>query len=451
MRKNIILSSDSYKASHFKQYPPRAQYVSSYIEPRYNGSGIDIEGVVNFGLTMFIKQYLTDPITREDIDEAEEILTAHGEPFNRPGWEWILNQYGGHLPIRIESVPEGSIIKIREPQLQVYNIDRMVPWLTSYIETALLRSIWYPSTVATLSREIKRMIVRYLAQTADGNPTDLAAFKLHDFGARGVSSSESAMIGGLAHLVNFMGTDTVEALVAAKRFYGMTEMPAFSIPAAEHSTITAWGEKREAQAYENMLNQFGGPNKLVAVVSDSYDLYNAVSNIWGGTLRDKVMTFGGTLVIRPDSGVPHEVVLKVLELLKEKFPTETNTKGYRMLPSCVRIIQSDGVNYQSIDKILYTMMEHGWSADNIAFGMGGALLQQVNRDTFGYAMKANAIAFDGDWVPVYKNPKTDPSKASKAGLIKFERETQTYSPINFYNSGSAVYSRFEDIRARARV
>ncbi len=121
-------------------------------------------------------------------------------------------------------------------------------------------------------------------------------FKLHDFGARGVSSGESAGLGGMAHLVNFMGTDTMEALLAARRYYG-AEMAGFSIPAAEHSTMTSWGRARERQAYEMMLDRFEGEGRLVAVVSDSYDLHHAVNEIWGGALREKVLARKGTLVI----------------------------------------------------------------------------------------------------------------------------------------------------------
>jgi nicotinamide phosphoribosyltransferase len=202
----------------------------------------------------------------------------------------------------------------------------------------------------------------------------------------------------------------------ARKYYN-EEMAGFSIPAAEHSTITSWGEQFETEAYENMIDKFGGPGKIFAVVSDSYDIYNAVSNIWGGTLKEKVIFNGGTLVIRPDSGDPVTVNLRILEILGEKFGFTVNSKGYKVLPSFVRIIQGDGVNLISIGQILKAITAAGWSADNIAFGMGGALLQQVNRDTFSWAMKCNAIAYADDWIPVCKKPKTDAGKASKAGRI----------------------------------
>ncbi|MEV4932165.1 hypothetical protein MRBLMA1_001807 [Sphingobium sp. LMA1-1-1.1] len=193
-------------------------------------------------------------------------------------------------------------------------------------------------------------------------------------------------------------------------------MPGFSIPAAEHSTMTSWAPERESAAYENMLDAFGGPGKLVAVVSDSYDLDVAVAEIWGRTLRDKVLTRQGTLVVRPDSGDPIETPLRTVKTLWEKFGGTINAKGYRVLNPHVRVIQGDGMNIASITRLIDRMVEEGYAIDNIAFGMGGGLLQQVNRDTLCFAMKANALKDDdGNWRDVAKKPATDPAKGSKAG------------------------------------
>lgn len=406
---NLILNTDSYKASHFLQYPPNTSYVSSYIEPR----GGDFDEIVTFGLQAFIKSYLLKPITKADIDEAEEVFAAHGVPFNRAGWDHILNKHGGYLPLSIEALPEGTVVKAGTAQVQVVNTDPTVPWLTSYIETALLRAVWYPSTVATLSRRAKRFIKNALEITAD-NPEAELPFKLHDFGARGATSAEAAGLGGMAHLVNFMGTDTVEGLMFARRFYG-APMAGFSIPAAEHSTITSWMRSGEVDAYRNMLTQF--PTGLVAVVSDSYDVWNAASNIWGDKLKPLVAGREGTLVVRPDSGNPIHTPIEVIERLGAKFGFETNSKGYRVLPSYVRVIQGDGMNINSIRDLLQGLETRGLSASNIAMGMGGGLLQKVDRDTCKYAMKASAAMVDNAWRDVYKDPVTDQGKVSKKGVL----------------------------------
>lgn len=410
MTNNIILKADSYKASHFLQYPPGTKRVASYIEARGGG-----DETVFFGLQPYLKD-LARGITKEDVLEAKEIFTPHGVPFNEAGWMYIVDSLGGKIPVQIQALPEGMVVPVGTPLVQLMNTSSELPWLTSYLETSLLRAVWYPTTVATISRKAKKIIKLWLKKNADDPDTEIN-FKLHDFGARGVSSSESAALGGMAHLVNFMGTDTIEGLVAATRHYGTgKETFGFSIPAAEHSTITSWGRAREVEAYRNMLKQFAKPNSLVAVLSDSYDIYEACSKMWGEELKQEIIDSGATVVIRPDSGNPREVVLKVLEILKSKFGGTLNSKGYFVLPSYVRVIQGDGVNLTSINEILMHMDAAGYSASNIAFGMGGALLQKCDRDTFKFAMKACAIEDENGWRDVYKDPVTDSGKRSKRGI-----------------------------------
>ena len=454
---NLILNTDSYKASHFLQYPAGTQVVSSYIESR----GGQFPQTLFFGLQAFIKEYLLKPVTTADIDEAEALFAAHGVPFFRQGWEQIVQRHGGFLPIEIEALPEGMIVPTGNALVQIRNTDPQAFWLTSYLETALLRAVWYPTTVATLSWQVKQSIRQALETTCE-NPAAELPFKLHDFGARGVSSHESAALGGMAHLINFMGSDTVVALLAARKYYG-ADMAGFSIPAAEHSTITAWGREGEADAYANMLQQFGQAGKLLAVVSDSYDIYHAVSEIWGKQLRAQVESSGATVVIRPDSGVPEEIVPEVLERLYAEFGGRVNSKGYKVLSDCVRVIQGDGVDVDSIGVILQRIQQAGFSTENVAFGMGGWLLQKVNRDTLRFAMKASAMQINGAWRDVYKQPITDSGKNSKrgrlavirdAGVIKTIREdalsweSNLLRPV-FRNGELLVDDSFETVRARS--
>lgn len=413
---NLILNSDSYKTSHWVQYPAGSEYLSSYIEAR--GGDYD---VVFFGLQAFIKEYLSTPITHQDIDEAETMIQAHGLTFNRAGWERLVDKHHGFLPLRIEAIPEGSIVPVSNVVCQLVNTDPEFYWLPSYIETALLRAIWYPSTVASVSHYCKDIIRDALEKSADD--ADSLIFRLHDFGSRGASSHETVALGSLAHLVNFAGTDSMAALIAASRWYQMSsDMPAFSIPAAEHSTMTAWGREGETAAFANMIAQFGGKGKAFSVVSDSYDLWNAIDHIWGDSLKEDVKNMGGTLVIRPDSGEPTKVVREALERLAVKFGTTVNSKGYKVLPDYVRIIQGDGISPQSLGKIIEVVLDAGFSAENITFGMGGGLLQQVNRDTMNWAMKASAISINGTWKDIYKDPITSHSKRSKKGRLALVKD-----------------------------
>jgi nicotinamide phosphoribosyltransferase len=408
LAKNIILNTDSYKVSMWKQYPAGTTGVYSYIESR----GGRYDRTVFFGLQAFIKEYLLEPITQSDIDIADEILTAHGEPFNRAGWQYILDKHRGYLPVVIRAVPEGTVVPVKNVLATIENTDPECFWLTTWLETALLRAVWYGTTVATQSYTIKQVILDFLERTGDPSTID---FKLHDFGARGVSSMESAGIGAAAHLVNFMGTDTISGILFAREYYN-AGIAGFSIPAAEHSTITSWGRDGEVDAYRNILNNFATPGSIVAVVSDSYDIYNAAENLWGGELRQQVIDSGATVVIRPDSGDPVEVNRKLIQILDRKFGSTVNAKGFKVLNN-IRLIQGDGVNELTIRSILGSFMALGYSADNIAFGMGGALLQIVDRDTQRFAMKCSAAEVNGRWIDVVKDPVTDSGKKSKAGRV----------------------------------
>jgi len=451
---SIILKTDSYKPSHWKQYPPETSRVYSFFESR----GGRFPETLFFGLQHIVMEHLEGiRVTESDIEEAKTLFAAHfgtDSIFNEEGWRIIVRKHGGRLPIRIKAVPEGMVVPTGNVLMTVENTDRRVPWITNYLET-ILSQVWYPTTVATQSRAMRNIIASALEETGDPS---LVHFKLHDFGYRGSTSDESAGIGGAAHLVNFMGSDTLAGILVARDTYG-EPMAGFSIPAAEHSTITSWGKENEAAAYENILRQF--PDGLVAVVSDSYDIYRAVTELWGKELRKQVLERNGTLVVRPDSGKPQEVVVKVLEALGRAFGAEKNRKGYLVLNPKVRVIQGDGIDLGSLESILFSMKMAGWSADNVAFGSGGGLLQKVDRDTSKFAFKCSAVEVDGIWRDVMKDPVTDPGKRSKAGRMKLIRRDGTFATVRedaegedlletVFEDGNIVRKQsFADIRNRA--
>ena len=452
--KNIILNSDSYKYSQWVQYPMGTEYVYSYIESR----GGEYDKLVFIGLQAFLREYMTTPVTKAMVDQAEMILKAHGEPFNREGWDYIVREHGGRLPVEIKSVDEGSVMRLKNVLVSIVNTDPKCYWLTSFLETALLRAIWYPTTVASNSYKSKEIILEFLNRNGDPSLID---FKLHDFGARGVSSLESAALGGMAHLVNFMGTDTVSGILAAMEYYD-AEVCGFSIPAMEHSTVTSWGRENEVEAYRNMLKHYAKPGALLACVSDSYDIYKACEK-WGTELKQEVIDSGAVVVVRPDSGDPVQVVNDCLRILDKHYGHTVNAKGYKVLNN-VRIIQGDGINHQMIRAILTVMDLNGYSADNVAFGQGGALLQQVNRDTLEFAMKCSAAMIAGKWVEVYKDPITSSMKKSKKGRLmlvtgpngefvtknlEFNAETDLLK-TRFLDGKLYNEVKFDQVRARAK-
>jgi nicotinamide phosphoribosyltransferase len=454
MEFNRPLLTDSYKPTHAPQYPPNTTKVYSYLESRGGPSD-----VVFAGLQPILKRHLMMPVTYNEVNESLMLLKTHfgtDAYLNRKGWDRILNVHSGYLPVMIRAVPEGSIIPSQHVLMTVENTDPELPWITNYIESLLVQ-VWYPTTVATYSWRIKQVIRRYMETTADS--LDKLPFMLHDFGFRGASSPESAALGGVAHLFNFMGTDTLVALDFAARYYDEV-CAGFSIPAAEHSTITAWGREHEVDAYRNMLEQF--PTGLVAVVSDSYDVYRACLELWGSELRQRVLERDGVLVIRPDSGNPCQVVPELLEILGKAFGTVTNKRGFKLLNPKVRLIQGDGIDLEMVEDILYAVFSRGWSAENLAFGSGGALLQKHDRDEHKFAFKCSYVERDGQPVDydVCKNPVTDPGKRSKAGrlaLTRTEGKYQTISGTNvagdllqpvFNNGGLLRDESLKTIRAR---
>jgi nicotinamide phosphoribosyltransferase len=408
---NVILAGDSYKYSHAPQIPKGTKYINSYIESR--GSDNPVYTATLFaGIQILIKQYLTRPVTQADVDEAATYVEPHGLPFNRVGWEYIVNECNGKLPIVIEAVPEGTIVPMSNVLVQIRNTDPNVPWLTSFIETLLLRGIWYMTTVATKSWTIKKMFLDYAKKSGSDEFVD---FKLHDFGARGVSSGESAMLGGIGHLMVFQGTDTMEAIVGARKAYNI-EMAGFSIPATEHSTTTIWGRENEFLAYQNMVDTFAKPDVLFAMVIDSYNREKAVEMI-SQRLQSQIRESGATAILRPDSGDPTVEPIETIKQLMGLWGKTYNKAGFKTLPDCIRVIQGDGININSIPKILNNLYTNNLSLDNLAFGMGGGLLQQNDRDVFKFAQKASYAIVDGEGRNVSKDPIGDKSKRSKDGVL----------------------------------
>ncbi|MFC6801708.1 nicotinate phosphoribosyltransferase [Deinococcus caeni] len=437
----MILDTDSYKSSHFLQYPQGTTRLFSYLESR----GGRYPQTRFFGLQYILDRYLTRRITAEMVEEARTLIEAHGEPFPYEGWMRVVNVHGGRLPLHIRAVPEGTLVPIHNVLMTCTNTDPELPWLPGWFETMLMR-VWYPTTVATQSYFIREIIRAALEKTSDRAAEELP-FKLHDFGSRGVSSRESAGIGALAHLINFQGSDTLEALRVGRNHYD-SDLAGFSIPAAEHSTITSWGKAHEADAYRNMITQFSRPGSVYAVVSDSYDLKNAINTLWGEELKAEVIAAGGTLVVRPDSGEPPAMVRLAVNALAARYGTTTNSRGYKVL-NHVRVIQGDGIDEQTIRQILDNLDVDGYSAENVSFGMGGALLQKVDRDTQRFAYKASAGLIDGAYRGIYKDPVTDPGKRSKDGVLDLVQEggrmvTRAYRTFDTDFPGSLLRTVYRD-------
>ena len=422
-QENIILLADAYKYSHHKLYVPGTQHIYSYLESR----GGQFGQTVFFGLQYYLKYYLEGMvITREKIEEARQLMPqvfGRNDVFDAARFEYILDKHQGRLPVRIRAVPEGSVVTVNNVLMTIENTDPACFWLTNFLET-LLMQVWYPCTVATLSGEIKKIVKTYFDHTATASTPEDLAFVLNDFGFRGASSVETAGLGAAAHLLYFRGSDTVAGSVLANRYYDAQGAAGLSVPATEHSICTLLGEEGELEVFKHVLQTF--PTGTVSCVSDSYNIFRACHDYWGGELKDLVMQRKGTLVIRPDSGDPVNTLLAVFEILFEKFGYTVNQKGFRVLPPQVRVLQGDGINIDSIGDIYAALKTRGISAENLLLGMGGALLQKPDRDMQKFAIKCSHALVEGKEVAVSKNPleldadgKLQRSfKKSKAGRLK---------------------------------
>jgi len=434
IRENIVMDSDSYKYSHFKQYPKNMLSMYDYAEARTPNKKI-----VFFGIMYIIKRSLMTTITQEMVDEAYEFSQVHGIPFDKDGWDYIANELNGKLPIRIRAVKEGTVIPTQTVLFTVESTDTKVPWVASWVETILMR-VWYPVNVATESFNIKQVLEEYANQTADNTDVSL---QFHNFGSRGSSSSETAGIGGMAQLVVFKGSDNFQSMKYIKEFYNGNYKDfgaiSMSIPASEHSSVTSWTKEKEFDMVANYIDEHKG-NFIVACVADSYDYFNFVDKVTKDDFKEKIESDEYPIfVIRPDSGKPEEIVPKTLDIMEKNDVGYTiNSKGYKVFNK-YRIIWGDGINISNIRIMLEILKQRGYSSENIAFGMGGALMQgnettSNNRDTYGFAIKCSSIQVanpiitqddpDNKWNQsiiedrdVFKDPITAKSKKSKKGKV----------------------------------
>lgn len=467
---NILLLADAYKYSHHKLYYPGTTSIYSYLESR----GGQFNETVFFGLQYILKHYLEGKvITKEKIDEAAAFLPqvfGRDDVFDRSRFDYILEKYDGRLPVKIKAIPEGTAVPVNNVLATIENTDTNCFWLTNFLET-LLMQVWYPNTVATLSREIKKIVTSYHRDTASEAAMAGIEFVLNDFGFRGVSSVESAVIGGAAHLLNFRGSDTIIGSVMAQKYYNAQQVYGLSVPATEHSVCTLLGEEGELEVFRHVLKTF--PTGIVSCVSDSFDIFRACSEYWGEELKELVLSRDGVLVIRPDSGDPVFTLLKVFAILMNKFGYTINEKGYKVLPRQVRVLQGDGVNIDMIRFIYGALKVNGISAENLVLGMGGALLQKVDRDTQKFAFKCSYAEVNGQPADVQKNPVELDShgkliqsfKKSKAGKLKLILSEEGYETVRqeshpesadqlvtvFENGELKNTNSFEAIRERAAL
>lgn len=430
------LLTDSYKCGHFEQYR-QLDWMRAYGEFRKPLDEQD-QRIVYFGMRYLIEEYFSTPMTQTDLlvmrdfMADHDVLGAYNFPFDL--FEEAINSNGGFLPVNIYSLPEGSVVYPHVPVYKVQAFDKYAR-LATFAET-LLTMVWYGSNVATISRHIKESIKTAFDKTVDPEDHWLLGSRLHDFGFRGCTSVEQSVIGGLGHLLNFTGSDTMSAAYHGKYHWNQGKTIAKSIPATEHSVMTTW--PTEYDAVVNMVNKHG--HKIFATVADSYDYFKFLNEVVP-RIAPMVKAKGGTWVIRPDSGDPVVCVVDGLRALARSFDTYQNTKGYTVIKNAA-VIQGDGIDRLIIKEILKAVEVAGFSAQNVAFGCGGGLLQKHNRDTMSFATKVSEIGINGKAIPIMKSPTTMNSKKSLPGthLVYYKTQNDRRVPMVELDNSSAPWT-----------
>lgn len=473
---NFILLCDSYKFHHYAEYPMDTEYIYSTVVPR-KGSRYTSK-IVAAGHSFTAAYLATVTITREMIDEAEVEINAMGYEFNRNDWEIIVDEFNGKLPLEIFGVEEGTVVKPNTPILGVINTDKRFFWLVSYVETVVQRIMWKMTTVATISRHIRKLLED--AAVVTGADMSMVEYRLHNFGDRGGDGEDGVIMAAISHGMLFSGSDCASANRYIKAIYNTKRAYLSSVDATEHSVMCSHSDadtkddfgaavmavERLEEAVARTKRGIGIP--LQSVVIDTYDDERFVKEYLGTKLKDRIVNSGGVMVARPDSGNPQTKPIEVIGWLGEKFGyTKPTDKGYEVLQSCVRAIQGDGITVDSIPGILENLVDAGYSLDNLVLGMGGGLTHGPGRDEFSFSMKATA-RFNGiEWVNLLKEPKTDAGKKSLTGLAhaRYDENGELVTSSDYascfegkagwkcyFFEGSRQYTTtYDEVRERARA
>lgn len=427
---------DFYKVSHRVQYPNGTQVVYAGWTPRT----CRIPGVtkiVAFGFQGFIKKYLIDYFNEYFFNRPkEEVIQEYsrmikytlGDP--NPHTKHLEELHDlGYLPILIKALPEGTLVPIRVPMFTIENTDNRFFWLTNSLETLMSCEQWLPSTSATIAHEYHKILMKWAEKT--GDPLTVQ-FQGHDFSMRGMGSVEDAQKSGAGHLLSFVGTDTVPAISYLESYYNANiekELVGCSISATEHSVSCAGGKDNEHETYRRLIEDVY-PSGFLSIVSDTWDLWNVLTNIIP-SLKNSIMSRDGRIVIRPDSGDPIKIMCGdpsypvnspqwkgVIQLLWDTFGGTINDKGYAVLDSHIGAIYGDAITMERCDKICEGLADKEFASTNMVFGIGSFTYQYNTRDTCGFALKSTDVTINDEEIAIWKDPITDDgTKKSATGRL----------------------------------
>jgi len=458
-----LIDTDAYKLGHIHMYPEGTTRVLSNFTDR--GSRIpDLTHTVHFGLQAFLHSWITDawaPFFAADEDQVcdlyEEFTTSVIGP-NTIGTDHIRALHKlGYLPLRFRSLPEGSRVPIRVPKFTVENTVPEFFWLTNYIETAMSSEVWQIATSATIADRFRKLLDEWAIKTTGS--TEGVQWQGHDFSFRGMAGVHAAALSGMGHALSFTGSDNLNVIRAVDNYYGPAEgLIIGSVPATEHSVATAFGPADELGYFNRILDQ--NPAGILSAVSDSYDLWNVLTDILP-QIKDRILSRDGKLVIRPDSGNPVDILtgtiqntdpewgrsvntrtpaeVGTVELLWDVFGGTVNEQGYKVLDPHIGVIYGDSITYDRALQIFQRLEAKGFASTNVVFGVGSFTYQYQTRDTFMSAMKATWVQVNGEGKDIFKDPATDSGtkKSARGRIAVLQDSTGDYFLVDSTSSPDA--------------
>ena len=356
---SVLTQKDFYKTDHRRQYPKGTNCVYSNFTARSDNHAVKLSGVTEskvmfFGLQAFIADYLKVEfqVTFFDIPKEIAIVRYQRRLDNALGKGAVPMDHIealhdlGYLPLRIKALPEGSLVPMKVPMVTITNTHPDFAWLVNDIETVFSSELWKPITTATTARHFRKLLTQYAEAT--GAPLEFVDIQAHDFSFRGMSGRHDAAINGMAHLVSFIGTDTIPAIDAAEHYYSANsdnEAIGFSVPATEHSVMCMGEKESEITTFSRLINDLY-PAGIVSIVSDTWDFFKVITE-YASDLKEDILArkdildeegnivVPGKTVFRPDSGDPADILcgsyrVEIPEIFTEEIDSDLNTfiNGY---------------------------------------------------------------------------------------------------------------------------
>jgi nicotinamide phosphoribosyltransferase len=323
----------------------------------------------------------------------------------------------GYLPLEIRAMPEGTVVNMGIPIVEMRNTHPRFAWVVQWVECLLQTEVWPMCAYATVGWEYHKVAKKYYEMTAPGADPFMA---MADFGFRGMSCLEDATRCSASWLLSFNKTSTIPALPYLDDYYNAhcaENKIGLGAVSTEHSVMAANYaiDGDEITFVKRMLTEIY-PNTSFSMVSDTYDYWNMVNNIIPACKKE-ILAHNGKLLVRPDSGDMVSITIGTIQKFWDTFGGTINEAGYKVLDPHIGLIYGDGCTLNKVTEIYETLAQLGFAATNVVFGVGAfcfhALFDPSNkftvltRDTWGMAMKATHGVFGGQSVPIYKDPKTD--------------------------------------------